>query len=428
MGVYVARSAGPYHFDDWVTPVSDPASQTLGAFATHVTKTLRPLTKLSFAIEGSMGWNDAPALRRAVSAAFHGVSSGLLFVLAARLGAGLWVAALGALLYAVHPIHAEMVWSLAGRSALLGTMFVLAALLAQLRNRAWLAAALLLAGCLCRETSVLGFLPLCALELARRREGLRAVFRRIEPSLTMVLLALAFVLQNARYRQLVDYSAHGRPFGWSVAGQVEAIPIGLSLYVRPSALSLDHGEALSRSFGSGGFWLGAAALAAMLGILGWAVATRRSALAVGAGLALAALLPTQSLVPKLDALTERPFAAALAGVVLLGTALSRRHGPRARAARRVALLAAACLVLFFLRATLARGALYASDVALWRDAAEKSVANARPHLNLALALLEEGRGPDAIVALRRARAIDPFDSEMRALAARLELGVPSAPR
>lgn len=422
-GVWVARISGPYHFDDWVTPVSDPASQSLSAFGENIGRTLRPLSKLSFAIEGSLGWGDEPAARRAVSVLIHAITSGLVFLLAARLCAGIWPAAVAAALFAVNAIHAESVWALAGRGAALGLMFLVAALLAQLRRRRWLAAGLFLAACLCRETSVLGALPLAALELSRR-DG-TSWLRRLEPVATIVLLVIAFVVQNARYRELIDYSSRGRPFAWSVAGQVEAIPYGLGLYVRPGALSIDHGERLAHSFAAPLFWVGVVALLSLGGLLVWACLRKRGLVAVGAALVLAALLPTQTLVAKLDPLTERPFAAALAGVVLLVAVVARRAFRHARV-RRIALGVAALLGLLALDATLARGTLYASDVALWRDAAGKSVTNARPHYNLALALLEEGRTEEARMALQRAREIDPFDSEMRALAARLEAGVGSA--
>lgn len=416
--LYLARVEGPYHFDDWVTPVSDPASQSLGAFVEHVHRTLRPLSKLSFALEGSLGLGDAPALRRAVSAAFHGASSALVFLLAGRLRAGLWAAFAAALLFAVHPIHGEMVWALAGRGAAMALSLGLGALLAQLRGRRWLAAALLLGACLSRETAIAFALPMAALELSRRGT-LRSVAHRLEPCLTVVLLAVAFVAQNARYRQLIDYSAHGRPFGYSVSAQVEALPHGFSLYVRPSALSIDHGLPLSHSAASPAFWLGAALLVGLGALLVWAARARRPALAVGAALVLAALLPTQSVIPKLDPLTERPFATALAGAALLLAHGLRAAFRRARW-RQAALGGVALTAVLLVGATLRRGALYASDVALWRDAARKSVSNARPHHNLAVALLEAGRPDEAREALARARRIDPFDSELRALALRLD--------
>lgn len=426
-GVYLARVEGPYHFDDWVTPVGDPASQSLPAFFEHVAHTLRPLSKLGFAIEGSLGLGESAAARRGVSAFFHGVSSGLVFLIAARLGTGVWAALTTAVLFAVHPIHAQMVWALAGRGALMALSFSLGALLAQLRRRPWVAAGLLLCACMCRETSALFVFPLAAVELARRPKTLGAVFKRIEPSVTVVLLIVAFVVQNARYRQLIEYSARGRPLGWSIAGQIEAIPHGLLLWLRPSGQSIDHGPALSHSFASPGFWLGVFSIALLFVLCGLGIRTLRPPLAIGAAWVLAALLPTQSLIPKLDPLTERPLAAALAGAALLCAAAVR---PVFRTPRIRSLYFGAWTVATLLLAssTLSRGALYASDVALWRDAANKSTTNARPHYNLALALLDAGRPDEANQSLLRARQIDPFDSEMRALAARLSSSLASPDR
>ena len=67
-----------------------------------------------------------------------------------------------------------------------------------------------------------------------------------------------------------------------------------------------------------------------------------------------------------------------------------------------------------LRFTWLRGALYATDLALWSDAASKSVANPRPFEELAFALDAEGRRDEAIAALKRARDLDPFSSSVQA--------------
>lgn len=425
---YAARSSGPYHFDDWVTPVADPASQSLSAFVSNMTRTLRPVSKLSFAIESSLGLGALPWARRMVSAAMHGASAALLFMVAARLRAGLVAAASVSCLFAVHPIHAEMVWALAGRGALMAVGLSLAALFAQLRGRFWGAGALLALACLCRETAAAFALPLFALELARRREGARELFRRLEPALCVVFLAVAFVLQNARYRDLIDYSAHGRPYVQSVAAQLEAVGIGLSLYVRPGALTLDHGEVLTRQPWSAQTLFGIAVLVGMGGALAIAVRARSALVAVGWAWVLASLLPTQTLIPKLDPLTERPFAAAFVGVALLLVALVRRVRRTAFERRSIQRAAIATSVLacgWLALATWQRGALYASDVELWRDAASKSVTNPRPHYNLSVALLGAGRVSEARQALKRARQIDPFDSEMRGLAARIDPAVAS---
>ncbi|MBI5441693.1 MAG: tetratricopeptide repeat protein [Deltaproteobacteria bacterium] len=69
----------------------------------------------------------------------HAAATGLVFLLALRLlGTGdhaRWGAGASSLLFAVHPIHAESVCSVAGRTDLLATLFVLATCLLALRFR-----------------------------------------------------------------------------------------------------------------------------------------------------------------------------------------------------------------------------------------------------------------------------------------------------
>src|SRR5262249_51355551 len=98
--------AGPYHFDDFVTPVGDPASASMDAFARHALVPLRPVTKLTYAVEASLGLADTPGARRAVSAAIHAAAAVffLLLLLEVVPALGIGVAAVLALGWAVHPV------------------------------------------------------------------------------------------------------------------------------------------------------------------------------------------------------------------------------------------------------------------------------------------------------------------------------------
>src|SRR5262249_33735660 len=157
-----------------------------------------------------------------------------------------------------------------------------------------------------------------------------------------------------RYRDLAEFSLAHRAVFDSIVAQVSAIPVGLSLFARPWALSLDHGEPLATSPADGGFMLGVAlvALAAAVTL----VAIRRPAVGCGAALCLAAILPTQSFIPKLDPLTERPLELALAGLLLAVAPLL------ARLTRwRLAAAAAAALLVALATATVLRARLYRSD-------------------------------------------------------------------
>ena len=274
---------GPFRFDDHLVPLADPASQSLNALGAHLTTTLRPLTKLSFALEAMGELADSAPARRAVSVAIHGWAAALLALLLAQLTGNPRIGIV-ALLWGVHPVHAEALLAVSGRSAALSGALVLGALLAQCHRRTLIAAALLLAAA----------------------------------------LAIAWIVSVPRYRALAEFSFLGRPWVDSVAQQVAAIPLGLLLYVRPDLLSPDHGAVLPDRFASAGFALGMACLgaAAFTSRVAW----RRGAVALAVGLTLwiAAIVPTQTVVPKLDPLTERPLGLALAGLLLAAAGLSAR--------------------------------------------------------------------------------------------------------
>jgi hypothetical protein len=116
--VWMCVLDGPYRFDDHLVPLSDPASQSLAALGDHLTFTLRPLTKLTYALEASVGLADSAPARRAVSAAIHAVGAVLLALLLAHIADDeRW--GLLALVWALHPVHAEALLAVSGRSAAL---------------------------------------------------------------------------------------------------------------------------------------------------------------------------------------------------------------------------------------------------------------------------------------------------------------------
>ncbi len=407
--------SGPYHFDDWTTPMSDPASQSLRAFFTHVFSTLRPVSKLTFAVESELGYGAVPEARRAVSALIHALSALLLFRWLVALRTPLAVSAALAILFGVHPIQAEGVLSVAGRGMPLALVFVLGSFLLLDRDRRGASSAMFALACLSRETAVFALFPLALHELARRdpsrgRRDLLRALGRLEWHATVALAFTAMTLLHHRYGALLDFSMHARPYGPSVAAQLAAVPVGLSLYARFGALTIDHGEALPHGFDAPLVLIGAACLVGLIGAAGWFAWRRHRVEAVGLGLVVAALLPTQSFIPKLDPLTERPFAWALAGfVIALSRPVSRAVAARTSSVRVASWTALVTALASCLVATEERGSLYATDLALWGQAASLSVVNPRPHYNVALAWLDAGKPAEALREATRAHDIDPFD-------------------
>lgn len=417
---------GPYHFDDHATPLSDPASQSFAAWRQTLPRTLRPLTKLGYALEADAGLAARPAPRRALSLLLHALAALLLYRLLMRLEPGLGRpgAVMLALPWLLHPVHADSVLMLSGRSALLAGGLLLAALLALERARPALAGVLFVLACLARETALAGLLPAAVIAATCPGATLRSTLRHMLPILVGATAILCWLAATPRYVALAEFSFLGRPLWASFVAQVSAVPVGLALLLQPQRLSIDYGIALPATGRDPLFLSGLLLFAAAAAGIAWCLLMRRArATAVGLALWLAALLPTQSFVPKLDALSNRPLALALAGLLiaaapLLAAVLKRarevsRHGGAIRTWAMVAPGAAAlALVAMLAAATAQRSALFDSQLRLWQDAAMKSRNNARPHLQYALLLARAGREREARQALSRARAIDPFSARI----------------
>lgn len=417
-GAWMPGFSGPYHFDDAVTPIGDPASQSLPELARHLRQTIRPATKLTYAFEASAGI-DGPAERRALNASFHAAAAVLVLLLLARRPGQLplSVATPIAGLYALHPIHAEAVLSVAGRSASLSTLLLLAGLVMYTRDRRGAAAICYFVAGLARETALVGVSVLIVAELVSSPRRLADHAVRLVPVLVAAVMLAGWMASLPRYRALAEYSFSGRPFEPSVIRQVAAVPIGLSLYARPGALTLDHGEQLPDEPSSPLFIAG---LLLFVAAIAGVIVTRRHApplVPIGLALWIVAIVPTQSLVPKLDALAERPLTLALAGLLLAIAPLLARLPDRARRASLVGVVVAGALLG---EATLARSRLYRSDLLLWQDAADRAPGKARPHLNYAMALIDAGRLEDAKRELRVAAGLDPFDARIARQLAGLE--------
>jgi hypothetical protein len=404
--------SGPYLFDDSVTPLSDPASQSLSAWGINFSKTLRPVTKITYAIEADAGLLHSPWIRRCVSLLFHLVAAVLLFFLILRLEPKIsfFVAALISAIWLLHPVHADGVLFISGRTAAMSGMFVLASMLAFEKDRSLLAAILFLLAILSRETAFAAILPLVVLEVTKQESQDR--WRRLIPVIVAAAVGFLWCLAIPRYRELADYSFLGRPLIASTLNQVAAVPVGLGLLLAPNKLSIDYGIPLASTklFILGLIFY----FAAIAGIL--LLKQKSRATAIGLALGVAALLPTQSVIPKLDALTNRPLTLALAGLLLaLTPIISRIRFPKKSILSWSFGICSILLLLLLTHATARRSTLFQSEIALWRDAASKSTVNARPHLQCVVLLQRQGRHQEALEELTIAREIDPFSSRIDAL-------------
>lgn len=178
----------------WLTPYWPFMGQELGLY--------RPLTIFLFAIQWACG-DGAAWVFHAANVALHGFVTGLSFFLLDRLTSRS-AAFVGALIFAVHPVHTEAVANIVGQAELVAAAALLGACLVHVERptgvsvswpRRLLIALLFLIAVCAKENAVVLPALLVLMDFARRRVGLTyngiVVYAR---SMAMPLFILAAVL------------------------------------------------------------------------------------------------------------------------------------------------------------------------------------------------------------------------------------------
>lgn len=363
--------SGGFVYDDKVYLLDNPAvqggdagwDQALGNPANAL---WRPITVLSWRAQ----WTEPPDAGplRAGNLLLHVLVSLLVLALGRRMGLPSVFAAGAALLFAVHPVHAESVAWITGRSELLAGLFVLAAWLAHLsehRARAALSLPLLALAILSKENALVapGLFALGDLALQRTR-GRAVPWHRL-----LALAAVSVALFSVRVAILPSHLPSSGPFldepllrrtlvALSITGR------SLSLLLAPHPLRIHY--ARDEFLGTQPLLLGLTALLAAAVVYFWQRDRRLAALLAGVPVAL---LPVLHLLPIGEPFAERflylpsvPFCLAVGAGL---SAWSRREGQGAGAS--LLLLVAALLASVPLcRSASSR---FQDDLALWSHAA-----------------------------------------------------------
>lgn len=418
LAAYLNAFFGSFQFDDFNVIVRQGAVHSLGAWWDSMPG-IRPLLKLSYALSWSAGGGGTVAFH-AVNVALHAANALLVWQLLRQLFERMGVAGdgfaafAGALLFALHPAHTEAVTYVSGRSVSLMALFYLGAVVAYLRAAPrWASPLLFVLALGVKETAVTlpAALLLCdALDL-RRPLDWRTALRRTAPHWALLGAGLALMAALPRYREMLETSLALRGFGEQLTLQVGALARHVGVLILAVAPNIDP-EVVPVPPVAGLAVVAAIAVGiALLRVQPWA--------ALALLWFFLHLAPTNSFLPRLDAVNDRQlYLASIGPLALAGLALSL--APRGRAM----LTAFAALVLAL--ATVARNQDYRSEVALWSDTVRKAPDGARAHNNLGYAYQLEGRRDEACAAYARALELD--GEQLRAAVNARELRCTPAPR
>ena len=369
-----------------------------------------PLTQLSFALNHAIHGLQ-PAGYHATNMLLHALNACLVFLLLRRLGGATVASAVGAVLFAIHPLRVESVAWATERKDVLFAVFYLLALHAYLRfldTRSWKPYAITL-GCfvlsgLSKQMAISLPVILLVLDFARKRT---LSWGMILEKIPFGVIALGFVA----------VAFFGQHSSESILRGTQYTPIhrlllscnSLVMYMKgilwPMELSCIYpyprdvvAEAAYTPF----------VIAIVAGLILWRGRAFHP-LWIGAAFFLISLAPVLNVVPAgsqmvADRFTYLP-AVGISYVLVMGLTESwARLGERGRQ-----VLITIGTIVFVLCAILTwnRIKVWKSDLALWNDAVRKAPHAFVAHSNLALAHLNAGNLVMAVDGFTRAIAISP---------------------
>jgi len=422
-------------YDDEVVIVANEHLRSLGNLGTIFSSTAwagsgietylyRPLTIASFALNYAIA-GLSPWSWHLVNVLLHGLVSVLVYRLGRAWGLEAGAAGLGALLFAVHPIHVSVVAGAVGRQDLLAAAFTLWMLLAHRRaadRGGWRMAIPVFAYAGALLTKEVGAVALGLVALQdwfRTHPGSR--LRLLRERRTVILYS-AYLFTLAAYLAVRTHVAGGLgvlgthpldnplvavSYGTRLLTAVALIGKGLLLLAAPFRQSPDYSYnaiPLATAFDD---WRVLATLATLAAVVWLAIAKRRSDpyVALGAWWYAIALFPTSNLVFAIGTIFgERLlYVPSVAFCLLAGAALTSPRGRLRRAATAGAAIAMIGLTALTVRYTAA----WRSNVTLFEWAVRVEPNSTKAHHKLGEVYYREGRTAAAIRELERALAIAP---------------------
>ncbi len=379
---YANALTASFQFDDWDVIVDQPRVHGLAAWWASMPG-IRPFLKLSYAV--SYALSPSAAGFHLANIAIHAADACLVFLLLGKRTTRA-VAFTAALIFALHPVQTEAVTYACGRSVSLTALLVLLSLYAADRwSPVFFASALLV-----KETAIAAVAPIFV-----RKRGL-------SPFL-VAAVAVAVALLSPAYRHLLAVSLATRGIGVNLMTQAHAVVYLMGQLVRFDRLNADPKLPVMTD------WTWTLGLEAVFVVsliaLGFSLLKHHRELGYAILWFFLWLVPTNSVLPRLDVANDRQLYLALIGPAFIVSCglwtVLRNRGPKLAAS--IVLVAAVGLA----AATHLRNRVYADEITFWDDVATKAPHNARAFNNLGYALALDHRDEEADQAFRTALRLDP---------------------
>jgi protein O-mannosyl-transferase len=326
--VYLTSFSGVFQFDDYRMIVNYARAHSFASWLYFFSHNIRPMLKVSY----TLNWLSGSGLFgfHLFNLAVHIINTLLVYFISLHFLSGKELqpyknaAFLAALLFGLHPVQTEAVTYICGRSVSLMTMFYLAGMLAYIagtENNKGLTAYFLspvffILAVLTRETALTLPAALLLWDLFRRREdGFGKILRRQGVHWVIFIIILGAVILNVKYEQLLNFSYELRGVRDNLFSQFNGLGYLLSRLVAVNGLNIDPD--ISAFTGWTPVLIVKAAL--ILSMLAVAVVSPKNKRWLSFGILwfFLHLIPTNSIIPRLDIANERHMYLPVWGLFLI---------------------------------------------------------------------------------------------------------------
>ncbi len=424
LALYTSAFGGAFQFDDFLVIVDNPAVHSWSAWWQDVRgKGIRPLLKASYTLSWTLGLGSLGF--HLFNVFVHAANTVMLYaigLLTLRSGSGLEpeqrrsLCFLAVLIFALHPVLTESVTYISGRSASFMAFLYLGSFLAYLYGRTaekplfiFLLSPLLFAASFgVKETAITLPAVLLIWELVLRPDG-AIHWRRILGYQAMHWMLLAVVAGylaiGERYRYFFQVSFEIRSIGENLLTQIHGVTYLFSRLFFFNRLNIDPDLPVFTE------WHTVLTLSVLFLclLLGLAVLNlkKRPWLSFGILWFFLHLLPTNSLIPRIDVANERALYLAAWGI-LFPLSIAVFSWIRNRSRNPLIFWGMAAILCIPLAGfTVERNLVYKCEISLWEDTVSKSPLKPRPHNNLGYSYSRAGRYEEAGDAYLKALRLDP---------------------
>ncbi|MCX8111557.1 MAG: tetratricopeptide repeat protein [Syntrophorhabdaceae bacterium] len=421
---------GDFQFDDYNVIVFNPRVHSFGAWWQDAGSGIRQLLKLTY----TLNWVIGPHVFgfHVFNTTCHALNSLFIFYLTKRFTNNAAIAFLTAILFAVHPIQTESVTYISGRSSSLMAVFYLGGLLAYAKiegSSKWggrwgiLSVFLFFLAILTKEVSLTFPFTLVLWELSKSEKTIsfKDMFKRQIFHWLLFFSSLFVFFLSTRYARLITYSMNIRSLKSNLLSQLNGITSTASHYILVNRLNIDPDLPVLRDWNlTVGIeftflcLLFAVSVACLILLRARQLknhnSTQKNAfrfIAFSVFWIIIQLIPTSTLIPRIDIINERHFYLAGWGIFLLFSVGFACVSTKIINNIKWLWIVTIMLIIVLGGFTVSRNNTYRTEIALWEDTVKKSPKKARGYNNLGYAYFLAGRYNDAILAYAKALEINP---------------------